>query len=462
MVEVKPISKIIEEINPDSKTAEHKLVYDSSSETLEPIYFYIIDLMNDQGIPPEKLVDNFVSSPGSGHFGELGQRSTIMQQQAAQAMERINTIIRSVLNIVYDLRDFQTRLKSYDDLKSSNPSKKEGALLSLKQIWLDKVDIQKGNSALKPMALGQAGFQTLLDAFLAAKDESLKDSSGKEIDLNDRVKRIVKQRISEFNIWVKESEKELRKRYNMQKAYLKSQVNSLKLYIRWAKPYLKAAQQLEMGESGRSADMVKTFNTIILELTLLGKKKIGLPDELSGLKTKRDYYACVLVDFHFRGIPQRLPQQQSHYVFGGKAQVTFRGYALNQDELDKLERELEKSDIDDAFSLIEGATTESLENLKEEIESFLEEPLDKEEAEEKAKKPKDESNPFLALIGWYDKKEKENNSKDKKQKNPEKIRKENWIEKTHLRPNAKEEAKNKTFLIFNIYKKSHGMPNYDK
>ena len=33
------------------------------------------------------------------------------------------------------------------------------------------VDINKGNSSIKAMALGQAGFQTLIDAFLASKDE---------------------------------------------------------------------------------------------------------------------------------------------------------------------------------------------------------------------------------------------------------------------------------------------------
>src|SRR3989304_3155785 len=58
--------------------SEHKLVYDSSSETLEPIYFYILDLMNDFRFDVGKIVDNFASSPGSGHFAELGQRATIM------------------------------------------------------------------------------------------------------------------------------------------------------------------------------------------------------------------------------------------------------------------------------------------------------------------------------------------------------------------------------------------------
>ena len=197
MAEVKSIQDLIHEISPYYKRnggpdAEHKIVYDSSSETLEPIYFFILDLMNDFGLNPEKLIDNFSSSPGSGHFGELGQRLSIMQQQGTKLMADINTVLRSILNLIYDLREFKIRLQSYEDL--NNPSTKDAAVLSLKQLWMDKVDIQKGNSSIKAMALGQAGFATLIDAFLAVKD--IKDVA--KIDLNDRVKRILTPRIQEF------------------------------------------------------------------------------------------------------------------------------------------------------------------------------------------------------------------------------------------------------------------------
>jgi hypothetical protein len=45
--------------------------------------------------------------------------------------------------------------------------KKNMALLSLKQIWMDKVDMNKGNSSIKAMAFGQSAFITLMDAFLS-------------------------------------------------------------------------------------------------------------------------------------------------------------------------------------------------------------------------------------------------------------------------------------------------------
>ncbi len=465
MAEVKSVSQIIEEVSPYYKKekkpeASHKIVYDSSSETLEPIYFFIVDLMNDFGLAPEKLVDNFSSTPGSGHFAELGQRATIMQQQASKILGDINTVLRSTLNIIYDLKEFRMRLQHYDLLNSKKKEEQDASILALKQIWMDKVDVNKGNSSIKAMALGQAGFQTLIDAFLVCKEEKDVD----KIDLNDRVKRILKPRIQEFNIWLKESEKELRKRYELEKTYLRSQVNSLKLYSKWVRPYLKAAQDLESKEKGRDPGLVKTFNTIILELTLLGKSKLDIADEsakenlpedfsrpgfLKGIK--RNYYSCILVSFTFRGIPQKV-SQQAHYAFGGRAEVTFTAYALNDDELKKFEEEMGKSEINDIFNLIEGITTESLKQLQEDIDFFLEE-----KSEEKKEKPKDESNPFLAIIGSYDKPEKKSEKTEKKETV---VTSDSWIEKNHLRALAAENAKSRVFDLFDIYKKAHGMASY--
>jgi len=189
-----------DEVNPQN-LEEHSLVYDSSSETLEPIYFFILDLMSEFGFAPEKLVDSFVSSPGSGHFAELGQRATIMQQQGTKILGDVNTVLRSVLNIIYDLKEFKMRLQHYDDLKTSQ---KDAALLALKQIWMDKVDASKGNSSIKAMALSQMGFQTLIDAFLSVNNAE----DVNKLDLNDRVKRILIPRIQEFNIWLEQSGKE--------------------------------------------------------------------------------------------------------------------------------------------------------------------------------------------------------------------------------------------------------------
>jgi len=427
--------------------AKYTLTYDSPTETLEPIYFFILDLMNEFGLAPEKMVDNFASSPGSQHFGDMGQRSSIMQQQGSKLLGDINTVLRSILNLIYDLREFKIRLQSYQDLTDS--SKKDGAILSLKQIWMDKVDVQKGNSSIKAMALGQAGFNTLIDAFLVVGDTKDVD----KLDLNNIVKQILKPRIHEFNVWLTNSEQELQKRYEIEKTYLKSQVNSLKIYSRWAKPYMKAAQELEMSETGRNPALVKMFNSLLLELTLLGKQPAESSYSDKYYSPKRKVFKCILADFNFRGIPNRT---QQGFVVGGRAEITFRAYVLNEEEIKTLEEELKKSDMNSALSLIEGATDESLGHLQEDIDYFLKED---EEGKKEVKKSSDSSNPFLALIGGYN----EKSPKKEKKKGSEGIKmsvKDKWVEKNFILPNAMSEAKESAFSIFEIYKKAHGMPSF--
>lgn len=466
---VTTVPEIIKKVNPKKRDplAKHTVTYDSSSETLEPLYFFILDLMSDFGLAPQKLIDNFTASPGSEHFGDMGQRASLMQQQGAAQLERINGVLRSVLNIIQDLKDFRVRLSQYDDLKSSKPEIREAAILALKQVWMNKVDMQRSHASIANLSRGQPGFQTLMDAFLIVKDPSLKGPDGKEIDLNDRVKRILRERIHEFNQWLVHSEEALRKKYELEKNYLKGQVNSLKLYTRWAKPYLKAAQELEAKERSREPALVKAFNTIILEMVLLGKRKIkiqdeilegNLPEDLKKIKT-RDHYACVLVDFNFRGVPRRTGGQHGGYMFTGRTEVTFSAYVLNEDEEKRFNEEFEDSDIYDALRLIEGATDESLKQMQDDINEFLdEEPKGRKLDEGKEKKSRDKSNPFLALLGKYEKKPEKKKIKDEKKKTE--IRPESYAEKEHVRKLAEGTAKETAFKLFDIFKKAHGMASF--
>jgi hypothetical protein len=116
---------------------------------------------------------------------------------------------------------------------------------------------------------------------------------------------------------------------------------------------------------------------------------------------------------------------------------------------------MKKSDMNDALRLIEGITEDSLEQIQEDINFFLEE---KDKSKETEKIP-DESNPFLALIGHYNKPK-----ETKKQEKPEEkeivIKKDTWLESTHLRDFTYKDSENLAFTLFDIYKKAHGMPSY--
>lgn len=446
---------------------KHKLTYDASSESLEAIYFWVLDTINkemDDVRNIHKLVDNFVSAPGSSHFSEFGMKASTMQNQGLKLLGDANNVLKSILNIVYDLKEFRLRLSLYDSYNNSkNKAEKNAALLSLKQVWMDTVDAKRGNTGIKMMAQ-QYDYVTLIDAFMSAEsaDSVAKSAEKGGLDLNERVRRIVQQRINEFFFWVKESEKELKKRYEIEKTYLKSQVNAVKLYAHWAKPYLKAARALEQRMSP-DANLVTVFNTAMFELLIVAEGEYKVGDEILrgnlpkifGDKRLRQPRTIVVVQFRFRSIPERAGQQG--YGYRGRVEIEFTSYSLNDEEIEILKKEVDKDDLDDTFSLIEGATSESLGQIQQEIDDFLNEDKKK---DEKKDENKDTGNPFKALAdAWKDlfgKKKKEEKKEDKKKGE---IKSDSELEAV-LRSQVIIKARKECRKLYGLYKRAHNMPAF--
>jgi len=457
------IKKTLEKIDSPSLKANlgngisYKLIYDTPGGGLEPLYFWLLNFMGGKA---EKLIDTFASSPGSGHFSELGLKKSQMQEQASRLMQTINTVLRSVLNLIYDLKEFQIRLSHYDAANSKDKFKKEAGMLALKQIWMDKVDMQRGQGAINALSSGNLQFVTLRDAFLKAKDE--KDI--KNIDLNDRVKRILLPRILEFNEWKERSHMELKKRFEIEKTYLKSQIDALKLQASWAKPYLTAAEKLAQDENlANDTALVTAFNTVLLQLTLMTKKEIsvesetektrltgrGLPESFKHMtKSLRKYYTILIINFKFTGIPNKIGQ---NFAFGGKAEINFESYALNKDELYLFEQELNKSDLHSALGLVQGMTDDSLSQLELDIEDFTKDGKDK-------KEKKSDPNPFTSLFSWSksEDKTKELEKKNQKMLIEKGVKPDKYAEK-YLRNLALSDANQSAFKIYDTFKKSLGL-----
>jgi len=418
----------------------YTIIYDSIGEGLEPIYFWFLDFMREKytglGLDVSKTSDDYEASITSTFFGEMGARGSRMQEQAMRMMQTINTIIRSIINLIYDLKEFEIRLDSYKQYHSKNRDESESALLGLKQLWMDQVDIKRGRGSLNMMAQ-QLQFVTLRDAFMAANSVRSAD----KLDLNDRVKRILKPRIQEFFDWVGRSEKELQKRYNIEKSYLRSQLSSLKLYASWAKPYLKMAQQLNMKDF-RSPDVVSAFNTMVMELSLFGKQSVG--------KTlNKEYFACIEVNIRFRAIPQSIRTQQGmQFVNSGRARIDIKAYSLSDQDLEVLKEQ----ELYEGLDLIEEMIGTPLTEIREDIEHYL-----KEEDEEKKKEKRGELDvtmPFRELGKGF-------KEIARPFKYLFKFRKavSEPFSGRELRKKAASEARSKASIMYEVYKKSHGMLN---
>ncbi|MDO8564076.1 MAG: hypothetical protein Q7R87_03645 [Nanoarchaeota archaeon] len=433
---------------------KHTLEYDSFGEGLEPIYFWIIDkLEQDEGVAVERLIDTFQSSAGSGHFSEMGLKAARMQEEGMKMLGAANQLVKTVLSIIYDLKDFKLRLKIYKEYHDKDPIKRKAALLSLKQIWMDSVDLKRGTSSIKGMAQ-QFDYVTVIDAFMAVPSLEALET----MDLNDRVKRILQQRVLEFYNWLEESERELTKRFEIEKEYLRSQVNTLKMYARWAKPYLKAARDLTQNEKDYSA-LVKSFNTTMTEVTLLGKIKYKTHDDiidgnLPSLfdKIKTAFNQVIIVEFTFRGAPEKAGQG---YGFRGKAKIDFTSYVLTDQEIEALKISMDEDDLDDIMKYVLGATDESLAKLAKDLDEFLDDkPFDV-----KSDKISDESNPFSALFSIFIP-QKKSEGKDKKNDVFKTLTiKPNTTYEKIMRNQAIISSRRRCWRVYDLYKKTHGMPS---
>ncbi len=367
--------------------ATYEIDYDSLSEGIEPIYFWVLDFLSSDepsglGFLVTKTQEGFDASAASSYFGDIGSRQSVMQDRAMRMLQLINTIIRSIINLIYDLKEFDIRLDHYKKLKDSDRNQREAAELAIKSMWMDQVDIKKGRGAINLM-VQQLGFATLRDAFMFINldPENVDSGAVAKLDLNKRVKGILERKYQEYQHWKKYSETELTKRRNIEKAYLKSQVESLKLYTKWAKPYLKAAQKLGFRDFN-SPHIVSAFNNMEMELSLFGKKEVRpsqVYERYSSLKLEQKYYACIEVHFRFRSVPQSVRSAGStQYIHTGTTAITFKAYAFSDEEL----QEIEKQELYEDMDIVENLTDVSLKELQEELDFYLKD-KDKEQQQQK-------------------------------------------------------------------------------
>jgi hypothetical protein len=263
-------------------------------------------------------------------------------------------------------------------------------------------------------------------------------------------------RMKEFYDWLELSERELRKRYQIEKNYLKTQVETIKIYSAWLKPYLKAAQDLQQKGFEGNAALVNAFSTSMFELTLLAKKGAKAPSQISGYNFKRKYNQCLLINLKFRAHLLQKVDQRGNYApaFGGRIDMNFDSYALNDDELKIINKEMEKSDVNDVLNL--NLADDALKELQADLNEFLneDEEKDKKKKEEKREKDENDVNPFAALFDIF--KLAAPKKKDTKTiENAKDIEKDNWYE-SQVRDEAKKGAKGSLYLVYDIYKKSHG------
>lgn len=208
---------------------------------------------------------------------------------------------------------------------------------------------------------------------------------------------------TDFERWREQSESELRQRLEIDRQLLASELHLLKLQASWLKPYL---HQIQKSESKENPALVNAFNTALFELVLLVElpsdielavQQGDLPKMLLGKQHRRPR-PLLIVELRFRAVPERTTA--GSYAYRGRAELTFTSYALNDDELAVLRREMERNEFGELFSMLEQKTPDTVHRLLSDLGELFRGNFQPKEA----KPATEDVNPFSTLFSigeWF-------------------------------------------------------------
>ena len=297
------------------------------------------------------------------------------------------------------------------------------------------------------------------------------------------IKRILQGRVKEYLKWRELSEKELDKRYKIERTYLKAQVNSLKLYTKWARPYMIATQKLLPAELAAEdmGELPTTFNTMLTFLDLFAKKKVKIAqkpgssdvikvekytklkkvkDEEKEEEKDNDVYSVLEVKFVYRVLPGG-QTQEGYRGHLGNVDVKIVGYEMQQKDLDNLEIARQN----EVISLVDEVTKDTLDALEDDIKRFLGDEDKGEKKETKSRKHLGRQIDDTINIT----KKHFSNIKEQVQKISNVVNSlSNWNAEQQtewntqrLRKLAKEKSKKDAYMLIYLYKKLHSMLTWD-
>lgn len=322
---------------------QHSYSCDSMDQSLEAFYFTLLDYLEGHGWQVTKLVDHLDSAAGSGFGGDLSRRAMKSQQEAARLLEASQELVEKLLRRVERIKDMERQLAALS----------AGGTLPVP-------DLQS------PTQLGPAPIsETDPDGESPSRPTFTAD--------------------------------EVRARLDVERGQLRAQMDLLRLHAHWLQPWLRSAEELRERGSHR-ADLVTAFNTALLDVVLLARRALPIEELIHGgelprffAKTPhRNYTPALLVELRFRTAPRRVTT--GTHVFRGRMEACLTSYALHDEEVATLQRELERNEVGHLLNAVGVGSIASTEAMLADIERLLDPGKDKVEVPKHS-----DPNPFFAL-----------------------------------------------------------------
>lgn len=342
----------------------HRLVYENYGLSLENFYFWPVEHMRQDMAFPKfiKITDLYGASESSASWGQNAQRLAIQEDRASNFLRTIAEMIKTMFQIVRELRIIDERLEIYDNWKES-----KSADVTLKGLYADFAENKGGQ--MQPGSLyhlsDKVGYAALPDLFFntVVYDRSKIDEIVDSLGYNTNLKAVLKRKLFQFLVWKKETHKELKARKRYQVKYLRQHYTTIKTYMSWVKPYLKHIRRLSMDQDKLDGEgIVSSFETSHSEVEVLSIKPIP--------KTNMNAVICMSFEFKTRPTMQYRQEQFQGPVHVGRGIMRLRSYGWTDHEID-MYRKMRDYEDRELLGLVDDQLKSAMELLGADLEEYL-------------------------------------------------------------------------------------------
>ena len=248
----------------------------------QPEYYSVTQMFAALGYRSLKTAETIDPSAVSGLMNMVFEKRKNLQDRVMQLLGNINTVLKSIIAIIYELKELDRNLYLYRELKDNDKEKAEAAELALKRVFLDNVDSRKGGASLSSLSRsptqgqGGPGFIDIMSVFYQVK--SLKDIQN--IERNEQYKNILKNRYIEYEKWKEINGNDLKNRKSLLLQYLKSQMGSFNLYVDWCSTDLSLLSRMGL-DTAKKADAYlrgsgkpDIFENEVFKVTVVGYRPV--------------------------------------------------------------------------------------------------------------------------------------------------------------------------------------------
>ena len=182
---------------------------------------------------------------------------------------------------------------------------------------------------------------------------------------NRKVREVLKRKLRAYLAWKEHTYEELKTRRVFTLKYLRQHYEIIKMYMTWAKPYLKNIQRLSLDQKKvDTADMIVAFETSMIEVEVLARK----PMKDSGINQ------VMLVHYLYRTRPEMSYTQeyQRGPVHIGRVMIDYRAYVWSDEEIKKYKSMRDEEDFR-LLEVIDSSIKAAMDAMGDELMKYLKE-----------------------------------------------------------------------------------------